>query len=123
MDRPRYAGGIGEVSRIVATAAAKVSWVVLLDLARKWKSTALAQRLGYFIDLRQSDAPENVRAALLDLVRPGCKIHLGSRARWGSTGKLVRPWNVVENVPREVLLSNDEKPRRRVVFPKRGRAG
>jgi len=55
-------------------------------------------------------------------VRPQSKIQLGSRRRWGTTGKLVRPWNVVENVPREVLLPPTEKPRRRVVFEgKRGR--
>ena len=34
----------------------------------------------------------------------------------------VPAWNVVENVPREVLLPPSEKPRRRVVFEgKRGR--
>ncbi len=119
IDRPRYAGGIGEVSRIVARAASKVSWDALLELARKWSSSALVQRLGYFIDLRRVGVPGHVRATLLELVRPQSKIQLGSRRKWGTSGELVRPWNVVENVPRDVLISKEEKPRRRVVFAKK----
>jgi predicted transcriptional regulator of viral defense system len=119
IDRPRYAGGIGEVSRIVARAAGRLSWNELTALVRKWGSSALVQRLGYFIDLHGVDVSRQVRAALLELVRPKSKIQLGPRRKWGSSGKLVRPWNVVENVPRDVLLSKDDKARRRVVFPKR----
>lgn len=119
IDRPRYTGGIGEVSRIVARAAGKVSWNELAAQARKWGSSALVQRLGYFVDLLGVDVPGYVRMALLGLVRPKSKIQLGSRRKWGSSGKLVRPWNVVENVPRDVLLSKNEQARRRVVFSKR----
>ncbi len=119
IDRPRYAGGIGEVSRIVARAAGKVSWNELTALARKWVSSALVQRLGYFVDLHGVDVPDHVRTELLELVHPKSKIQLGPRRKWGSSGKLVRPWNVVENVPRDVLFSKDEKARRRVVFSKR----
>jgi predicted transcriptional regulator of viral defense system len=116
IDRPRFAGGIGEVSRIALRAASKLSWKALLELARKWDSSALVQRLGYFVDLHRVDVTDDVRAALLDLVRTQSKIQLGSRRKWGTSGKLVRPWNVVENVPRDVLISKEEKPRRRVVF-------
>ena len=116
VDRPRYAGGIGEVSRITARSATRISWDVMLDFVRRWGSSALVQRLGYYLDLHQVRVPNNVKAALLDLVRPKSKILLASRSRWGTTGKLVRTWNVVENVPRDVLMPKEEKPRRRVVF-------
>jgi predicted transcriptional regulator of viral defense system len=119
IDRPWFAGGIGEMSRIVSRAAAKVSWDELTGLARKWGSSALVQRLGYFVDLHGVELPDPVRNSLLELVRPKSKIQLGSRRRWGSSGKLVRPWNVIENVPRDVLASKHEKAGRRVVFPKR----
>jgi len=119
IDRPRYAGGIGEVSRILARAAREVSWPALLELARKWHSSALVQRLGYFVDMHRVGVPDYVRAALLELVRPQSNVQLGSRRKWGTTGKLVRPWNVVENVPREVLASKEETPRRRVAFTRR----
>jgi len=117
IDRPRYAGGLGETSRIVARATPRISWDGLIDLTRRWGASALAQRLGYFLDLHRAEVPENFRSALLALVRPQSKIQLGSRRKWGTTGNLVRPWNVVENVPRGVLLPKEEKPRRRVVFP------
>ncbi len=77
------------------------------------------QRLGYFMDLHQVDLPSNARAALINLVRPQSKIQLGSRRRWGTSGKLVRPWNVVENVPHDVLISKEDKPLRRVIFAKK----
>jgi predicted transcriptional regulator of viral defense system len=116
IERPRYAGGIGEVSRIAARAASRLSWELLLELLRKWRSSALVQRLGYFLDVHSVGVPEEPRQALLDLVLPNSKIQLASRRNWGTTGKLVRPWNVVENVPRDVLLPKEERPRRRVVF-------
>lgn len=118
IDRPRYAGGIGEVSRIAQRAARKISWEVFLEFARNWGSSALVQRLGYFMDLHEVPVPDDARAALLARVRPQSKIQLGSRYKWGTSGKLVRPWNVVQNVPRDVLTSKEEK-HRRVVFGKK----
>jgi predicted transcriptional regulator of viral defense system len=116
LDRPRYAGGIGEVSRIVARAAGKVSWNDLTILARRWGSSALVQRLGYFLDLHGVDVPGHVRTELLALIRPMSKIQLASRHKWGSSGRLARPWNVIENIPRDVLLSKEDKKLRRVSF-------
>jgi predicted transcriptional regulator of viral defense system len=116
VDRPRYAGGIGEVSHIVMRAASRVSWDAMLDLVRRWRSSALVQRLGYMLDLHKAQVPDNVKVALLELVRPKSKILLAPRRRWGTKGKLVRTWNVVENVPRDVLMPKEEKPLRRVVF-------
>jgi predicted transcriptional regulator of viral defense system len=116
IDRPQYAGGIGEVSQIAATAAEKVSWEALVDLARRWGSSALVQRLGYLFDLHEAEVPAEVRSGLLELVRPRSKIHLGSRQRWGTTGKLARLWNVIVNVPRDVLIPQGVRPLRRVTF-------
>ena len=93
---------------------------MLIALARKWGSSALLQRLGYFVDLHRVDVPDQVPATLLELVRPNSKIQLGSRRKWGTSGKLVRAWNVVENVPRDVLISKTDKPRRRVVLHTKG---
>jgi predicted transcriptional regulator of viral defense system len=121
LDRPRYAGGIGEVSRITAHAASRVSWKVLLDLIRRCRSSALAQRLGYFLDLHGVSVPDDVRRGLLELVRPHSKIQLGPRRKWGTRGRLARPWNVVENVPRHVLHAGETTRRRRVTLPPKER--
>ena len=116
IDRPHYSGGIGEVSRITMNAALRVSWDVLVDLIHRWGSSAPAQRLGCLLELNSAPLPERSRAELLSIIRPHSKIHLASRRRWGSTGKLANPWNVVLNVPREVLIPDGESGRRRVVF-------
>ncbi|MBM3317727.1 MAG: type IV toxin-antitoxin system AbiEi family antitoxin domain-containing protein [Candidatus Eisenbacteria bacterium] len=118
IDRPRFAGGIGEVSRIVSRSIVKLSWDALVASASRYGSSALVQRLGYFLDLHHAEVPEAARAALVSMVRPGSKIQLGSRRRWGTSGKLVRPWNVTLNVPLEVLLSNVERRRRVFVRPR-----
>jgi predicted transcriptional regulator of viral defense system len=116
LDRPRHAGGLGEVSRIVSRASTRVSWPVLLALARRWRESAIVQRLGFLLDLHRAHIPDDVRAQLLALAQHASKIHLGPRGKWGNTGELSRPWNVVENVPHDVLITKTDQPRRRVVF-------
>ena len=118
LDRPRFAGGIREVARIVANAAKRVSWEKLLDLAGRWNESAIVQRLGYLVDLHRIVLPPRVREPLQALVAPASKVHLGPRVEWGTGGRLVRPWGIIENVPRERLL---EPERRRQPFPKRSR--
>ncbi len=120
LDRPQHAGGLGEVARIVARASTRISWPALLDLARKWGSSALVQRLGYLLDEHEAQVPGDARSELLALARSSSKIHLGPRAKWGTEGKLARPWNIVQNVPRDVLVSKTDRPRRRVVLRTKG---
>jgi len=116
LDRPRYAGGIGEVSRMVSRAAGKLSWDALLDLLRRWDLSALVQRLGYLLDLHQIEVPAKRRTALIKLMRPASHVHMGPRQKWGTSGKLVKTWNIIENVPHSILIEKGERPRRRVTF-------
>ena len=123
IDRPRYAGGIGEVSHIASRAIGRISWDVLLEVVERWRSSALVQRLGYLLDLHQADMPTEARGTLLRLVLPRSKIQFGPRGRWGTSGRLVQPWNVIENVPREALMETGQGPRRRIEFPRRNMEG
>jgi predicted transcriptional regulator of viral defense system len=116
LDRPRYAGGIGEVSGMVARAGRRVSWKALLNGLRRFRESAVVQRLGYLLNANRAEAPQEALAALRGLVSPGSKITLGSRARWGAHGPLSKAWNVIENVPAEVLLAGNEQRERRVTF-------
>lgn len=121
LDRPRYAGGLGEVSRMVSRSAVKLSWDALLDLVRRWNESALVQRLGYLLDLHLVEVPPDRRAELQALVRPSSKIHLGPRPRWGTSGSLARPWNIIENVPRETLVERGrERAKHRVTLSRPG---
>lgn len=77
---------------------------------------AAIQQLGCLLDLHRVEIPGHVRAKLVELTRGASKIQFGPRARWGHAGKRIQPWNVVENVPRDVLVSIADQTRRRVVF-------
>jgi predicted transcriptional regulator of viral defense system len=118
LDRPQHAGGLGEVSRIVSRAASRVAWPALLDLARRRQAASVIQRLGCLLDLHRAEVPADVRAELVELTRGASKIQLGPRAKWGYAGTLMQPWNVVENVPRDVLVLSADQGRRRVVSPR-----
>src|SRR5262249_40892959 len=118
VDRPRYAGGIGEVSRMVSRSAEKLSWDAVFSLLEKWNDSALVQRLGYFLDLHGIAVSPETPARLLSLVRPRSKIHLGPRRAFGAKGKLVRPWNIVENVPADILSDTNEPKKRRARLTK-----
>ena len=119
IDRPSHAGGIREVSRIVMKAVQSVSWRDVIGLAQRWGESAIVQRLGYFLDLHRVDVRPVVRNRLVALVSPTSKVHLGPRAQWGTRGRLVKPWGIIENVPRERLLEQED--RRARPFPKRRR--
>jgi predicted transcriptional regulator of viral defense system len=116
LDRPRYAGGLTEVSRIVSRAGGKISWDAMLNLLARWNESALVQRLGYLLDLHGVAVPPDRRAALIALLRPSSKVVFGPRMRWGTEGKLVRPWNVIANVPEQQLVEKSQPARRRVSF-------
>lgn len=116
LDRPHYAGGLGEVSRMVGRSVPRLAPERLVELLERWGESALAQRLGYLAELHGADLPPRLRGALDRLVRPGSKVLLGSRRRWGTSGPLARPWNIVENVPRDVLVEKGAEKRRRVTF-------
>lgn len=103
---------------MVSRSWGKLPWDALLELLRRWKESALVQRLGYLLDLHHVEVSAEQRVALESLVRPGSKVHLGARGRWGTSGKLVRPWNVVVNVPHDVLVEKGERLKRRVTFEK-----
>ena len=63
------------------------------------------------------DGEKGVQAP--SVVLPDNKIFLGDRKRWGTSGKLVAEWGIVENVPRDVLVERGEGARRPMALPKR----
>ena len=93
----------GEVAHVVSRAGSRVSWEALLECGTRMGSSALIQRLGCLLDIQRTEIPPASRRALEGLVRPGSKILLGSKARWGTAGSVLKPWNVVVNVPLGVL--------------------
>ncbi len=116
LDRPQYAGGVGEVSRMVGRSMPKLVPERVVEMLERWGESAIAQRLGYLADLQGAELQPRLRAALERLVRPGSKVVLGPRRRWGTSGTLALPWNIIENVARDVLVEKGAERRRRVTF-------
>ena len=101
---------------MVSRAGGKISWDAMLNLLGRWNESALVQRLGYLLDLHGVAVPPDRRAALIALLRPTSKVVFGPRTRWGTDGKLIRPWNVIANVPEQELIEKGQPARRRVSF-------
>jgi len=112
LDRPQLAGGLSEVSRIIAKAGSKLDFDRLLKFARRWNQSALVQRLGYFLDLHQIVLPPEFREQLKELSKPNSKIYLAPRGRWKTEHRFNREWQVVENISRKLLLEESKTKRR-----------
>ncbi|MBI4700541.1 MAG: type IV toxin-antitoxin system AbiEi family antitoxin domain-containing protein [Deltaproteobacteria bacterium] len=119
LDRPQYAGGIGEVSRVVGKAALRISWPKLLRMARLWNESAIVQRLGHLLDLHRVEISDAVRSKMLRLTQPGNKVLLGPRRSWGTTGRLDSTWGIIQSVPAEVLMESGTRRRKIKLGPKR----
>jgi predicted transcriptional regulator of viral defense system len=109
-DKPKYAGGIEQLARIVWRGLPKVKEEKLVKYAIKMNSHALIQRMGFIIDYLANEKlikplPKNLKDKLLKHVGKTA-IYLDSRKP--KSGKFSKEWNTINNIPREQLLSEIE---------------
>jgi predicted transcriptional regulator of viral defense system len=109
-DKPKYAGGIEQLARIVWRGLPKVKEEKLVKYAIRMNSHALIQRMGFIIDYLANEKlikplPKNLKDKLLKHVGKTA-IYLDSRKP--KSGKLSKEWNIINNVPMEQLLSEIE---------------
>ena len=109
-DKPRYAGGMEQLVRITWRGLSRVKKEKLVEYAVRMSSHALIQRLGFIIDfLVKEDLvkpfPRNLRDKMLGHVGKAV-IYLDSRKL--RTGEFSREWRIINNAPREQLLSEIE---------------
>jgi len=60
------------------------------------------QRLGYLLETSEQTLPPEVKTRLLDGVGQA-KTYLGPVSRWGTSGEYNARWQVVVNVPGQLL--------------------
>jgi len=106
-DKPRYAGGIAQLVRIVWRGFSRVDQRKLVEYAVRMQSYALVQRLGFIVDFLVKEGlvdplPEDLRSSLLRHVGKTA-IYLDSQKP--KSGEFSRDWRIVNNVPRGQLLS------------------
>lgn len=107
LDRPAYVGDLPEIAAMLRRGQGRLDWNRLTDYALRVRSQSLAQRLGYLADLLglPVDAPGRNRL----LVGIGRSTgYLGRPGRWGTGGDYDTTWHIVDNVPRQELLSEIE---------------
>ena len=106
VDKMRYSGGVGEVLSVISNGLKRVDVEKLAEYAVRMRTQSLIQRIGYFIDVLVdrdlADFPDKARKKLLMHVGKA-PIYLDSAGE--RTGRFEKTWKIVENVPREKLLS------------------
>ncbi len=85
----------------------RLDWERLADYAARIRSQALVQRLGYLIDLFSLPVQGATRDRLLAGVGKSTP-YLGRPGQWGTGGDYDATWHIVDNVPRQELLSEIE---------------
>jgi predicted transcriptional regulator of viral defense system len=109
-DKPRYAGGIEQLARITWRGLPRVKKEKLVKYAVRMNSHALIQRLGFIIDFLAKKElvkplPRNLKDKMLSHVGKTA-IYLDSRKP--KTGEFSKEWRIINNAPREQLLSEIE---------------
>ena len=108
LDKPRYAGGIGEVAMILHAALRKADRAKLVDYATRMGSSALIQRLGFLSDVIRERFEEGLSRQFTSTLWKHVGrslIYIAPTASFGYKGAFNKTWRVVENVPREQLLA------------------
>ncbi len=103
LDKMHYAGGITEIARVIRAASPRVDMSKLADYALRMESHALAQRLGYLLEIQGITLPSDIEAKLLSRVDQA-KTYLGATGQWGKGGEYNARWQVIVNVPHQQLM-------------------
>jgi len=109
-DKPRYAGGIEQLTRITWRGLPRVDKTKLVDYALRMNSHSLVQRLGFIIDFL---VKEGLVDPLSEEVRNTLLRHIGKTPIYldpqrPRTGRFSNDWRVVNNMTEEHLLSEIE---------------
>jgi len=109
-DKPRYAGGMEQLVRIIWRGLPRIDENMLVDYALRMNSNALIQRLGFVIDFLVKEklvdpVSEKSRSLLLRQVGKTA-IYLDPHRPKG--GEFSKEWRIVNNVSREQLLGEVE---------------
>jgi predicted transcriptional regulator of viral defense system len=107
LDRPQYAGDIPEIATMLWRGRNRLDWEKLSLQTEPFRSKSLNQRLGYLLKTLNLEVPV---LEFKRLATSGGKTtcYLGALSRWGKGGDFDPTWNVVDNIPRAVLLADTE---------------
>jgi len=94
--QPKRLGGIADLARVVSRAHRNLDWAAVLECASKLRRGGIGlRRLGALTDLLELSHPEDLEGAV---GQPSSRLYLGETATYGAAGRVLKPWNVVDNV-------------------------
>ncbi len=94
LDQPRNCGGIVEVIKAIDEAKDELDFDKLITYAKKMKNSAILNRLGYILELLN----------LPSKIKPG-KYYIFLEPLSKKRGAYCQKWKIIENLPKEELLS------------------
>lgn len=106
LDKPQYAGGIEDVFSAFNRAKEKISYEKIVDYAIHFETTTLIQRLGFMADFLKIPISRKHRKRLLNKAQQGQVIPLATSGRFAREGELFKEWNIIQNIPGDILRSN-----------------
>jgi predicted transcriptional regulator of viral defense system len=94
--QPKRMGGVPELARVLARARRNFDWPAVLTFATKLRGGRIGlRRLGALTDLLELERPKELENAI---GQPSYRLYLGETGTYGAAGRVLRPWNVVDNV-------------------------
>jgi predicted transcriptional regulator of viral defense system len=94
--QPKLMGGVPELARVLARAHRSFDWPAILTYATKLRRSRIGlRRLGALADLLELSHPSELGAAV---GQPRSRLYLGETATYGAAGRVLMPWNVVDNI-------------------------
>lgn len=101
VDRPDLCGGIPEVVRTVSNAleTGRVNWQRLFSYVKRFRSYAIAQRLGFIIEYLEEKKKIRAESEIIDrLLRlTGSKLYPLDNTEASRKGEISRKWKIINN--------------------------
>jgi predicted transcriptional regulator of viral defense system len=115
IERPQFAGGIGEAATILATATRRIDWEKIASYLERAGSIVLVRRLGWLADHTGADISDSVFDRMRQMSdRPGVSFIGPRKAPPGAYGFVGR-WRLMVNIPGEILRESGGQARRRKI--------
>lgn len=103
IDRPRLAGGEGEVALIFAVACRSIDWQKSIKYLEKMESKTLARRVGWLTEHVGAELPDDVRERLRTLAGGDGTSFFGPKQQKNSVIGYLKKWKLFVNVSKSEL--------------------
>lgn len=114
VDRPEFAGGVGEATQILANGSPRMDWLKLSRYLDQIDSVPLIRRCGWLADHVEADVPSNVRTHLLERAAQARPSAIDRRKN-DEGAPLDKKWHVFVNVTAAELQGTKGLGRRKSV--------